>query len=348
MRSSISRRLSVKGHQPGLGARRPLPVPSSGHRSTAGGRVVFPGSPGEKGIPTPPKGVRRDAAPRRRKAEEGCPGRGWVRSNEDSFVTRGVLFLSRWSGEEGPRKLLRLRGRPSPPPRLPHGPAEAAGPGRTGGRIPGLEGQPSPARTRSPSGRRELPHLAPAASLGASLTSLGLSVRQLPGKDRGAQPWGTVSLLPVSTPVRLPQLEKVRAAGPPSPRARGSPLAVASPPGWGARRFALGTRKPLSPGAPFAAGAPRRGGALPGTRGRRSPVEPGGGEGGGPAACENCYFSSITRNLCKCPGQDTSRPAGWGHGDNTAMEKSKLHLLTSSQIQITALAWRGEGSERSM
>lgn len=176
MRSSISRRLSVKGHQPGPGARRPLPVPSSGHRSTPGGRVVFPGSPGEKGIPTPPKGVRRDAAPRRRKAEEGCPGRGWVRSNEDSFVTRGVLFLSRWSGEEGPRKLLRLRGRPSPPPRLPHGPAEAAGPGRTGGRTPGLEGQPSPGRTRSPSGRRELPHLAPAASLGASLTSPGLSV----------------------------------------------------------------------------------------------------------------------------------------------------------------------------
>lgn len=117
---------------------------------------------------------------------------------------------------------------------------------------------------------------------------------------------------------------------------------------WGNRGLARGTRKPLSPGAPFAAGAPRRGGALPGARGHRSPVEPGGGEGGGPAACENCYFSSITRNLCKCPGQDTSRPAGWGHGDNTAMEKSKLHLLTSSQIQITALAWRGEGSERSM
>lgn len=282
MRSSISRRLSVKGHQPGPGARRPLPVPSSGHRSTAGGRVVFPGSPGEKGIPTPPKGVRRDAAPRRRKAEEGCPGRGWVRSNEDSFVTRGVLFLSRWSGEEGPRKLLRLRGRPSPPPRLPHGPAEAAGPGRTGGHIPGLEGQPSPGRTRSPSGRRDLPHLVPAASLGASLTSPGLSVRQLPGKDRGAQPWGTVSLPPVSTPIPLPQLGKVRAAGPPSPRARGSPLAVASPPGMGGPTVRPGHKKTPSAWSPFRcrctpsggsaprdAGPPQPGGA--GRRGRRRP-----------------------------------------------------------------------------
>lgn len=90
-----------------------------------------------------------------------------------------------------------------------------------------------------------------------------------------------------------------------------------------------------SRGAPRGAEPPQPGGA--GRRGRRRPD-----------CSENCYFSSISRNLCKCPGQDTSRPAGWGHGDNAAMEKSKLHLLTSSQIQITALAWRGEGSERSM
>lgn len=133
------------------------------------------------------------------------------------------------------------------------------------------------------------------------------------------------------------------------PDSRRSPLDG----GGGARRFALGTRKtPFSrsrcaPRSPVGAGG-SGGEALPGVRGRRRPVEPGGGEGGGPAGCENCYFSSISRNLCKCPGQDTSRPAGWGHGDNPAMEKSKLHLLTSSQIQITALAWRGEGSERSM
>ncbi|XP_062363317.1 collagen alpha-1(I) chain-like [Cinclus cinclus] len=38
-----------------------------------------------------------------------------------------------WSGEEGPTE---LRGRPSPPPRLPHGPAEAAGPGRDSGAQP--------------------------------------------------------------------------------------------------------------------------------------------------------------------------------------------------------------------
>lgn len=118
VRPSISRRLSVKGHQPGPGARRPLPVPSSGHRSTAGGRVVFPGSPGDKGIPTPPKGVRGDAAPRRRKAEEGCPGRGWVRSNEDSFVTRGVLFLSKVERRRGAEEAAEAAGPPlasSPP-----------------------------------------------------------------------------------------------------------------------------------------------------------------------------------------------------------------------------------------
>lgn len=128
---------------------------------------------------------------------------------------------------------------------------------------------------------------------------------------------------------------------------------MASGPGMGAVDGSPSTQEnpfclePESP-RPVRPAQPRRGGALPGARGRHSPVQPGGGEGRGPAACENCYFSSITRNLCKCPGQDTSRPAGWGHGDNTAVEKSKLHLLTSSQIQITAFAWRGEGSERSM
>lgn len=154
----------------------PSPCPPAGTGARRGSRIVFPGSPGNEGIPSPPKGARGDAEPRGRKAEEGCPGRGWVRSNEDSSVTRGALFLSRWSAEERPTELPGLRGRPSPPPRPPHGPAEAAGPGRTGGLTPGLEGPPRPPRTRFPWGQRELPHPAPAASLGESLTSPGLSV----------------------------------------------------------------------------------------------------------------------------------------------------------------------------
>lgn len=71
------------------------------------------------------------------------------------------------------------------------------------------------------------------------------------------------------------------------------------------------------------------------------------GEGGecrgeGWLSCENCYFSSITCNSSKWTGQDTSSPADWGHGDSTAMDKSKLRLLTNSQIQMTACAYEGE------
>lgn len=76
----------------------PSPSPPAGTGARRGSRIVLPGSPGDEGIPTPPKGARGDAEPRRSEAEEGCPGRGWARSNEDSSVTRGVFFLSRWSG----------------------------------------------------------------------------------------------------------------------------------------------------------------------------------------------------------------------------------------------------------
>lgn len=76
----------------------PSPSPPAGTGARRGSRIVSPGSPGDEGIPTPPKGARGDAEPRRSEAEEGCPGRGWARSNEDSSVTRGVFFLSRWSG----------------------------------------------------------------------------------------------------------------------------------------------------------------------------------------------------------------------------------------------------------
>lgn len=67
--------------------------------------------------------------------------------------------------------------------------------GPTGGHTPGLEGPPSPARRRFPSGRRELPQPAPAASLGQSLTSPALCL-SVPRKGSGAQPCGTVSFPP--------------------------------------------------------------------------------------------------------------------------------------------------------
>lgn len=225
-------------------------------------------------------------------------------------------------------------GPPSPPPRLPHGPAGAAGPARTGERAPRLEG---PGSLRD-GGSSRTPHLrlrsgslcrpqsvCPAAP-GEEQPSPALRHRVLP-------PFHNLFLPPIwegaSSRVALPK-------GPGVSSCHGITAGDGGPDG-----------SPCAQENPFGPAHPS-GAALPGARGRRSPAEPGGGEGGGPAACENCYFSSITRNLCKCPGQDTSRPAGWGHGDNTAMEKSKLHLLTSSQIQITALAWRGEESERSM
>lgn len=257
--------LSVKGHQPGPGAPRPLPVPSSGHRSTAGTRIIFPGSPGGEGVPAPPEGARGDAEPRRREAEEGCPGRGWLRSNEDSSATGGVLFLPRWSGEKGPRKQLGLRGRPSPPPRLLHGPAEAAGPDRSGGRAPGLEGPPSPGALRD-GGSSPSPHL----RLLSGSPQLCLS-----GCSRGRTADPSPALwhrLPPSThglfPPRLDSPSSGRCEQPRRPPQ--GPGGLLWP--WhrcrarGARRLTLGTRKALSPGAPLAAGAPRRGGALPGAR----------------------------------------------------------------------------------
>lgn len=282
------------------------------------------------------RGFPRVRGEMRRPGEgEGCPGRRWVRSNEDSPVTRGALFLPRWSGEKGLRSCWGCGAALASSPPAPR-PSWGCRAGWDRGTRPGAWG------TRFPSEQRELPlHPAPAASLRESLTSPGLSVRLLPGKDSRAQPCGTVSFPPCHSPFLPPIWEGAssRAALPKGPRVfscRGITAGDGGPDGW-----------PWAQENPFGLVHPS-GGALSGARGRRSPAEPGGGEGGGPAACENCYFSSITRNLCKCPGQDTSRPAGWGHGDNTAMEKSKLHLLTSSQIQITALAWRGEESERSM
>lgn len=271
----------------------------------------------------------------------------------------------------GPRKLPGPLLALSPPaPRL--GLCGVTGPGQGG--TPELEEPSSPSGVRHPSGfscgakgscpgprRGEVLNPQLRVRLGQrgrrSPTSPGLPVQLLPRQQRKAQPGGTGPLpsLYGSFPSQLgfPQVGKVRAAGSPfSERptdsfCRGIRAAKEGPDGSPSAQENSFRPEPAGP-RPMRPAQPRRGGALPGTRGCRSSVEPGGEEGGGPAACENCYFSSITRNLCKCPGQDTSRPAGWGHRDNTAMEKSKLHLLTSSQIQITALAWRGEGSERSM
>lgn len=149
----------------------------------------------------------------------------------------------------------KLRGRPSPPPRLPHGPAAGMEGGPSGERTPGLEGPPSPPRTRFPSGRRELPHPAPAASLGESLTSPALSVCLSVCPEEGQ--WSpalrhrVLPPTPRPVPPRLDSPNLGRCEQPILPP-RG-PGALLWPwhhcRQWGPRRLAPGTRKPLWPGA---------------------------------------------------------------------------------------------------
>lgn len=126
---------------------------------------------------------------------------------------------------KGAEKLLGLWGRPRLLPACPtaqRGLQGRLGPGNAprglGDPVPfGTEGAPAPRTCGFAQGVSAVP---------------SLSVRLLPGRDSRAQPCGTVSF-PHSTACFYPRFGKVRAAGPPSPRARGSPLAVASLPGMG-------------------------------------------------------------------------------------------------------------------
>lgn len=152
--------------------------------------------------------------------------------------------------------MLGLRGRPSPSPRLPHGPAGTGGPGRTEGRAPGLEGAP---RTRLPWGRRELTQPAPAASLG-EVSDIPMSVcPAAPGEGQPspAQPCGTVSFPACFHPGSPIWEGSSSPAALPKGRGFSSCRGIAAGNG-GARRVSPDTRKPLFPGAP------RRGERFPG------------------------------------------------------------------------------------
>lgn len=86
-RASLSA-VSIKGHQPGPGAQRALPVPSSGHRSTAGEQSRFPGISGGFGDSHPAEGCEgRCGAPK-----QSGGGVSWARVGE---IKRGQ-FRHTW------------------------------------------------------------------------------------------------------------------------------------------------------------------------------------------------------------------------------------------------------------